>query len=84
MCNGHTNSKELLTELYVVQKLAMADIGEKLGIDKIVVKKELVRLEIPIRSKGRPRFPENINKLSLSLCSCATFTTMTITRKAIK
>ena len=81
MFNGYTNSKELLTELYVVQKMAISDIGEKLGIAKEVVKAELVRLEIPIRSKGRPRFLENIK---LKLCSCATFATMSITRRAMK
>jgi hypothetical protein len=51
----------------------MEEIGELLGIDKSVVKKELVRLGIKIRPKGRPRFIDYY-----------TMATMTFIRKAIK
>ena len=79
--NDYPSSRELLDDLYVIQKWSMESIAEKLGIDKVVVRKELARLNIPIRPKGRPRFIHNIMS---TVFSCATLASFTIIRKAIK
>jgi hypothetical protein len=81
----YSNSEELLTDLYLNKKMAIVDIGEILGVDKAVVKKELDRLNIPTRRKGRPKFPKNMVEFATVICSSSTtFATMTITRRAIR
>ena len=80
--NGHTDHKEMLAELYTVRKMGLEDIGDLLGINKIVVRNELAKLGIEIRPKGRPRFRTDM--ITQVAASCATFATMTITRRAIK
>jgi hypothetical protein len=81
----YTDYRIMLSELYLTQQWGMEQIGEHLGIDKAVVRGELVRLKIPIRPKGRPRFKEKQIKASilLDLNKC-TLATLSITRKAIK
>ena len=84
MFNDYTNSRELLEDLYLNKKKGMEEIGELLGVDKVVVRKELVRLNFPIRRKGRPSINRDQIKLAVAVCSCTTFATMTITRRAIR
>jgi len=78
----YTDYKVMLVDLYCNRLWGMEQIGEFLGIDKAVVRGELVRLKIPIRPKGRPKF--RIKMSTMVDYSCATFATMSITRRAIK
>ncbi|MEW6658773.1 MAG: hypothetical protein AB1424_08935 [Thermodesulfobacteriota bacterium] len=50
----------MLFDLYVTKRLGLETIGNKLGVDKIVVRKCLVKLGIPIRRKGRQAQDDDI------------------------
>jgi len=85
MFDDFKDSRELLTELYLNQNKGMETIGEILGVDKTVIRKELLRLGIAIRPKGRPRFPKNIIKLATVIeNNNTTMATLTLHRKAYK
>jgi hypothetical protein len=51
----YKNSLEQLTDLYLRKDWSIETIAEKLGVSKSVVWNEIIRLELPRRSKGRPR-----------------------------
>ena len=81
----YTDYRVMLEDMYCHKRWGMEQIGEHLGVDKAVVRGELVRMKIPIRPKGRPRFKDKQiqMKVVVDLDSC-TLATLSIRRKAIK
>lgn len=53
------DTRELLTELYINQKMSIAAISNFLGVDDQPITKELRRQGIPVRPKGKPG-PNNL------------------------
>lgn len=49
---GYAEYKDLLVDWYVVQRLALLDIAERLHVTQQRVRKHLVRFGITIRGKG--------------------------------
>jgi hypothetical protein len=80
----YTDYKEMLKDLYCNKLWGMEQIGEHLGINKIVVRKSLVNdCGVEIRRKGRPAFKDLQMAATIELAKYS-LATMTIKRKAIK
>jgi len=56
----YTTVKQMMTDLYLTQKLGLETLAEKFGVNKSVIKRILLSHNIPIRGKGRPTFDGNV------------------------
>jgi transposase-like protein len=59
---GYENELALLTDYYIVRKLSVAEIAEKLDVSRHALRSTLCRLGIEIRGRGGP----NNKKLAIT------------------